>query len=460
VQVYNTLERKLVPLEIDDRPVSIYVCGPTVQSEPHLGHGRSAVAFDVLWRYLAWLGHEVVFVRNVTDVDDKIIARANDLGTTTEAVAADAYDAFSTAYALLGNLTPTHEPRATEHIPEMVALIEGLIETGHAYPSGGDVYFSVRSFGRYGALSRHELDDLRVGDRIEPGDKKRDPLDFALWKASKPGEPSWDSPWGHGRPGWHIECSAMAAKYLDQPIDIHAGGTDLIFPHHENELAQSEASTDVPFVRYWLHNGMLNLGGEKMAKSTGHVVTLLESLDTWDPAAVRLFYLRTHYRKPLEFSKAALDDAAASLERLRSFRRRIEGPIEAEPDADALAAFRSSMDMDLDVAGALAVIFDVVRRGNASIDDGTRPEGLIGAFDEMVGVLGIDIATDTGDPIDAAGIAADLGLSATSIDEIVAHRDRAREARDWVVADQIRDRLAADGITIEDGVDGTRWHRG
>jgi cysteinyl-tRNA synthetase len=252
----------------------------------------------------------------------------------------------------------------------------------------------------------------------------------------------------------------MAAKYLDQPIDIHAGGTDLIFPHHENELAQSEASTDVPFVRYWLHNGMLNLGGEKMAKSTGHVVTLLESLDTWDPAAVRLFYLRTHYRKPLEFSKAALDDAAASLERLRSFRRRIEGPIEAEPDADALAAFRSSMDMDLDVAGALAVIFDVVRRGNASIDDGTRPEGLIGAFDEMVGVLGIDIATDTGDPIDAAGIAADLGLSATSIDEIVAHRDRAREARDWVVADQIRDRLAADGITIEDGVDGTRWHRG
>ena len=228
MQVYNTLERKLVPLEIDDRPVSIYVCGPTVQSEPHLGHGRSAVAFDVLRRYLAWLGHEVAFVRNVTDVDDKIITRANDLGTTTEAVAADAYGAFSTAYALLGNLAPTHEPRATEHIPEMVALIEELIETGHAYPSGGDVYFAVRSFGRYGALSRHELDDLRAGDRIEPGDKKRDPLDFALWKASKPGEPSWDSPWGQGRPGWHIECSAMAVKYLDQPIDIHAGGTDLI----------------------------------------------------------------------------------------------------------------------------------------------------------------------------------------------------------------------------------------
>jgi cysteinyl-tRNA synthetase len=459
VQVYNTLERKLVPLEIDDRPVSIYVCGPTVQSEPHLGHGRSAVAFDVLRRYLAWLGHDVVFVRNVTDVDDKIIARANDLGTTTEAVAAEAYDDFSTAYTLLGNLAPTHEPRATEHIPEMIALIEELIETGHAYASNGDVYFAVRSFVRYGALSRHELDDLRVGDRVEPGDKKRDPLDFALWKASKPGEPSWDSPWGLGRPGWHIECSAMAVKYLEPPIDIHAGGTDLIFPHHENELAQSEASTDVPFVRYWMHNGMLNLGGEKMAKSTGHVVTLLESLDRWDPAAVRLFYLRTHYRKPLEFSEAALDDAAASLERLRSFRRRVDGPVEAEADAEVLAAFRASMDMDLDVAGALAVIFDVVRRGNASIDAGNRPEGLVGAFDEMVEVLGIDMAPDTGDPIDVVAIAADLGLSATTIDEIVAHRDRAREARDWVVADQIRDRLAADGVTIEDGADGTRWHR-
>jgi cysteinyl-tRNA synthetase len=417
------------------------------------------VAFDVLRRYLTWLGNDVVFVRNVTDIDDKIIARALELGTSTEAVAADAFEAFTTAYRLLGNLPPTFEPKATEHIPDMIALIADLIETGHAYASGGDVYFAVRSFARYGTLSRHDLDDLRAGDRIEAGDKKRDPMDFAMWKASKPGEPSWDSPWGPGRPGWHIECSAMAVRYLGQPFDIHAGGTDLIFPHHENELAQAEAPTDRPFVRYWMHNGMLNLAGEKMAKSTGHVVTLLDSLDTWDPAAVRLFYLRTHYRKPLEFSQAALDDAAASLERLRGFRRRVEGPVEADADEQTLDAFRSSMDMDLDVAGALGVIFDVVRRGNAAIDEGVRPEALVAAFDEMIDVLGIDMASDPVGVIDVAAIAADLGLSAASIDEVVALRESAREAKDWEAADRIRDRLASDGIIIEDGTDGTRWHR-
>ncbi|MFO7700913.1 MAG: cysteine--tRNA ligase [Acidimicrobiia bacterium] len=459
MQVYSTLARALVPLDVGKGRVTIYVCGPTVQSEPHLGHGRSAVAFDVLRRYLEWLGNEVVFVRNVTDVDDKIIVRAQELGISTDEVAARAFEAFDRAYTLLGNLIPTVEPRATEHIGGMIDLIESLIASGHAYESSGDVYFAVRSFDRYGALSRHDLDDLRAGDRVEPGDKKRDPLDFALWKASKPGEPSWDSPWGGGRPGWHIECSAMAVEYLGQPFDIHAGGTDLIFPHHENEIAQSEAVSGVPLARYWMHNGMLNLRGEKMAKSTGHVVTLLESLERWDPLAVRLFYLRTHYRRPLDFSEDALDDAEASLHRLRAFRRRFADEVEAAPDAEVLGAFSAAMDADLDVAGALAVIFDLVRRGNAALDAGDDASGLAAAFDVMVGVLGLNAGED-GSSLDVSGIAADLGVEAFSVEDLVALRDDARGARDWDRADAIRDRLAEAGIVVEDTADGARWHRG
>jgi cysteinyl-tRNA synthetase len=461
MQVYNTLERAVVPLEIEaGRPVTMYVCGPTVQSEPHLGHGRSAVVFDVVRRYLAWLGHDVVFVRNVTDIDDKIIVRAAELGCTTEDVAAEAYAAFSTAYDRLGNLHPTVEPRATEHIPEMIALIERLIDGGHAYATDGDVYFAVRSFDRYGRLSRHDLDDLRAGERVEVDERKRDPLDFALWKASKPGEPRWDSPWGAGRPGWHIECSAMAARYLGESFDIHGGGADLIFPHHENEIAQSEAATGTVFARYWMHNGMLNLAGEKMAKSTGHVVTLLESLDRWEPLAVRLFYLRTSYRKPLEFSEEALADAEASLGRLRAFRRRSPSSMEGVPDAEVLDAFRSAMDDDLDVAGALAVVFDAVRSGNAALDRGEDVAGLVLAFDEMMGVLGLEAPDPDGEPTEVRDIACSLGVDAASIDEILSLRDAARAQRDWARADEIRDALAGRGIVIEDTPDGARWHRG
>ncbi len=460
MQVYNTLERAVEPLVVDGERVTMYVCGPTVQSEPHLGHGRSAVSFDVLRRYLAWLGYDVVFVRNVTDIDDKIIDRAAHLGVGTDEVAASAFAAFSEAYDLLGNLPPTVEPRATEHIPEMIALIEDLIAKGHAYESDGDVYFSVRSFDDYGKLSRHSVDDLRAGERVEVGDRKRDPLDFALWKASKPGEPRWPSPWGDGRPGWHIECSAMATRYLGQTFDIHAGGSDLIFPHHENEIAQSEAASGVPFARYWMHNGMLNLSGEKMAKSTGHVITLLESLRTWDPLAVRLFYLRTHYRRPLEFSEEALADAEASLARLRAFRRRAPHMVEAEPDRDALAAFKASMDDDLDVAGALSVLFDVVRRGNQILDEHGDAEPLVAAFDEMMSVLGLEGGDEATDDIDVATIAAALGIEAGSVDELVALRDEARERRDWGLGDAIRDGLAEAGIVIEDTPDGARWYRG
>lgn len=464
MHVHDTLLGRIVPF-VPSKPgrVTMYVCGPTVQSEPHVGHGRSAVVFDVLRRYLDWSGFDVVFVRNVTDVEDKIIARASELGVTTDEIAKRVFGEFSTAYDLLGNLPPTIEPKATEHIQDMISLIEELIEGGHAYESGGDVYFSVRSFEGYGKLSHHDPDDLMSGERADSDSRKRDPLDFALWKAAKPGEPQWESPWGVGRPGWHIECSAMATRYLGDSFDIHAGGTDLIFPHHENEIAQSEAASGRPFARYWMHNGMLNLGGEKMAKSTGHVITLLDSLERWDPTAVRLFYLRTHYRKPLDFSEEALADAESSLARLRAFRRRSPEFIEEPADPENMIRFAAAMDNDLDVAGALAVLFDLVRDGNTRCDSGEPTGELVAAFDEIVGVLGLTMpVSDGGDDDDDEAIERlgnQFGIESATIDDLVALRDTARVDRDWALSDAIRDGLAALSISIEDTPDGARWHR-
>ncbi|MCL1588080.1 MAG: cysteine--tRNA ligase [Actinomycetia bacterium] len=462
MQIHDTLRGMTVPfIPAEPGRVSIYVCGPTVQSEPHLGHGRSAVSFDVLRRYLEWSGMDVTFVRNVTDIEDKIIARAAKLGITTDELADQAFGEFSRAYDLLGNLPPTLEPKATEHIPEMVALIEELIEGGHAYESGGDVYFSVRSFDGYGKLSHHDPDDLLPSEGADSDTRKRDPLDFALWKAAKPGEPQWESPWGLGRPGWHIECSAMATRYLGESFDIHAGGTDLIFPHHENEIAQSEAVSGKPFSRYWMHNGMLNLGGEKMAKSTGHVVTLIESLERWDPTAVRLFYLRTNYRKPLDFSEEALNDAESSLARLHSFRRRFPDAIEETADEEVMAKFIVAMDNDLDVAGALAVLFDLVREGNSRYDRGMPAGALVAGYDEIVGVLGLAPSVkheDDGPAIALLG--SRFGIENATVDDLVALRDTARAGKDWAVSDDIRDGLAALNISIEDTPDGARWHRG
>ncbi len=461
MRLYNTLERATVPFvpAIPGR-VSIYLCGPTVQSEPHLGHGRSAVAFDVLYRYLRWVGYEVEFVRNVTDIDDKIIARANELGVTVDQVAAEASVAFSGANERLGNLRPTEEPLATEHIPEMIEMIGMLIDSGHAYEAEGNVYFAVRSFAEYGKLSRHDLGDLRAGERVEVDDRKRDPLDFALWKAAKPGEPSWESPWGGGRPGWHIECSVMAREYLGDGFDIHGGGSDLIFPHHENEIAQSEAVTGKTFARNWMHNGMLNLSGEKMAKSTGHVVTLLGALDEWDPLAVRLFYLRTHYRKPLDYSVSALVDAEASLGRLRAFRRRSDIGPEGSAHPDILDRFKDAMDDDLDVAGALAVVFDTVRQGNVALDAGKDISSLVAAFDEMMEVLGLTarevVEADDGS---VAALAQEFGIAGGSVEDLLDLRAEARRDEDWETADAIRAGLLGLDITIEDTADGARWHR-
>ncbi len=463
MEVYSTLDRRRVEfVPRDPGSVGIYVCGPTVQAAPHLGHGRAAVVFDVVRRYLVWSGFDVTYVQNVTDIDDKIIAAAAEQGTSIDVVAQRSGEAFSEAYRRLQVLEPSVAPRATEHIGEMIEMIEQLIATGHAYESNGDVYFSVRSYPKYGKLSRHHLDDLRAGERVRPEEHKQDPLDFALWKAAKPGEPSWESPWGPGRPGWHIECSAMARKYLGDGFDIHAGGHDLIFPHHENEIAQAEAATGTTFARYWLHNGMVNLGGEKMAKSTGHVVDLLDALDRYDPVAVRLFYLRTHYRKPLEFSSIALDDAEASLERIRAFRRRVPGPVDADPDPDVLDRFRAAMDDDFDVAGALGVLFELVRDGNRHLDAGKDVAASLAAYDEILGVLGLQEPTDGAAELgDAVGAVAErFGAAEATVDAILERRTAVREAHDWGTSDAIRDALADIGVIVEDTPDGARWHRG
>ncbi|GMQ86690.1 MAG: cysteine--tRNA ligase [Acidimicrobiia bacterium] len=461
MQIYNTLGRELVEfVPREQGAVSMYVCGDTVQARPHLGHGRHAVVFDVIRRYLSWLGYDVTYVRNVTDVEDRIIDTANERGVGTEEVVEQSYNDFAEAYRRLRIQEPTVEPWATEHIDDMIDLIGTLIGKDYAYVADGDVYFAVRSFPEYGKLSRHDPDDLRAGERVVPGENKRDPLDFALWKAAKPGEPSWESPWGPGRPGWHIECSAMARRYLGDDFDIHAGGHDLIFPHHENEIAQSEAAFGTVFARLWLHNGMMNLGGEKMAKSTGNVVDLLEVLRSHQPSAVRLLYLRTHYRKPLDFSQEALDDAEASLQRLWTFRRRVDGPVEDPPDAEAMEKFQAAMDDDFDVAGGLGVLFDVVREGNRRLDEGEDVGGLISVFDEIMGMLALDERSEgVADLADSIEQIAKRHGAAADVDALLDRRQQVRTAGEFEAADSIRDELAAIGIVVEDTPDGARWHR-
>jgi cysteinyl-tRNA synthetase len=401
-------------------------------------------------------------VKNVTDVEDKIIAAAAEQGIPALELAEIMAKRFDEAFAALGVKVPTIEPRATDHIPQMLDLIQELIDKGLAYPAGGDVYFAVRALPGYGKLSGRYLDDLLAGARVEPGEHKRDPLDFALWKAAKPGEPSWDSPWGSGRPGWHIECSAMALEYLGPGFDIHSGGTDLIFPHHENEIAQSEGATGEPFARYWLHNEMLNLGGEKMAKSTGHVIDLAEAIQRFGAGAVRLFYLRAHYRSPQEYSEELLTDARAANERLWAFRRRAEAGGLPEPSIHD--AFVRAMDDDFNTAAAMGILFDTVREGNRRIDANEDVGPWVAAFDEITDVLGL-----IRPPVEAGGLAEIAAFAeaegfngddpTAAVDWLLEQRAKARRANDWARADQIRDRLAQLDIIVEDTPDGARWHR-
>lgn len=461
MRILSTLGRTVHELT-SGQAVGVYVCGPTVQSEPHLGHGRAFVVFDALRRHLRWRGHNVRFVRNVTDIDDKIIAKAAERGVPWDVHAREMEEAFDVAMVALGVEPPDVEPRATEHIEGMHRIIADLIAGGHAYPAGGDVYFAVRSFPDYGKLSGRKPDELRVGARIEVGEAKRDPLDFALWKGAKPGEPSWPSPWGDGRPGWHIECSAMARAYLGDGFEIHGGGLDLVFPHHENEIAQSEAAYGAPFARIWMHNGMLNLSGEKMAKSTGHVISLSEAAARYPGAALRLFYLRAHYRSPLEYSPELLDESVAGWERLRAFRRRAGEAGVA--DAAVIEAFGEAMDDDLGTPQAISVLFDLVKEGNRRLDAGGDVSALAGAYDVIVDVLGlVDLAASAEVPEALAALAAEHGVAgddfAGVVDGLVAVRSRARAEREWAVSDRIRDALGALGVVIEDGADGAHWHR-
>jgi len=461
LRLNSTLHRAVVPFEPRDQgKVSMYVCGPTVQGAPHVGHGRSAVAFDVIRRYLMWSGHDVTYVRNVTDIEDKIIAAAAEIGETVEALAERMTARFTAGYEALGVLPPDLEPKATEHIPEIIDLIQVLIDRGLAYPSEGDVYFSVRADEGYGKLSGRNPDELRSGYRIEVGESKHDPLDFALWKGAKPGEPWWDSPWGAGRPGWHIECSAMAAKYLGDGFDIHGGGADLVFPHHENEIAQSEGASGTTFARYWLHNGMVNLGGEKMAKSTGLIVDLASIVEKHGGRALRLLMLRAHYRSPIEYSDELLAESEDALDRLQRFRERATP---GEPDPAAIVSFREAMDDDFGTPQAVSLLFDLVREGNRALDEGEDASAMSGAVETIVGVLGLD---DASLPIEVTLELGDLparfGLDGDGddvVDRLVELRALARDDRRFDDADAIREGLERAGVILEDGPDGTRWLR-
>ncbi|HEY4606998.1 MAG TPA: cysteine--tRNA ligase [Acidimicrobiia bacterium] len=461
LRVNSTLQRATVAFEPrDEGKVAMYVCGPTVQSEPHLGHGRSAVAFDVIRRYLMWRGYDVRYVRNITDIEDKIIAAAAESGESVETLAERMTARFESGYSALGVLAPDLEPKATDHIPEIIELIRVLIDRGLAYPADGDVYFSVRAFEGYGRLSGRNPDELRSGYRIEIGESKHDPLDFALWKGAKPGEPWWDSPWGAGRPGWHIECSAMATRYLGDDFDIHGGGSDLIFPHHENEIAQSEGATGSTFSRYWLHNGMVNLGGEKMAKSTGILVDLDSITKARGGRALRLLFVRAHYRSPIEYSEELLSESEEALDRLQRFRERATP---GEPDPVAIERFTEVMDDDFGTPQAVSLLFDLVRDGNRLLDEEGDASAIAGAVESIVGVLGLDDAAEAHvERLDLGDLPLHFGVDGDGedvVERLVELRTRARQDRRFADADAIRDGLERAGVILEDGPDGTRWLR-
>ena len=441
----------------------MYVCGATVQSAPHIGHIRSGVSFDVLRRWLIASGYDVTFLRNVTDIDDKILAKAAEESRPWWAVAAHYERAFAEAYAILGCLPPTLEPRATGHVPAMIALMQRLIDSGHAYASDGDVYFDVASFPEYGALSGQRIADMQPAEDADPNARKRDSRDFALWKGTRDGGPGWETPWGVGRPGWHLECSAMAGMYLGSAFDIHGGGLDLVFPHHENEIAQSRAAGD-GFAQYWMHNAWVTTAGEKMSKSLGNSLLVTEVVKRVRPVELRFYLGSAHYRSHIEFSEGALADAAAGYRRLEGFvQRAVERVGAGEPAAvgDGLPeAFVAAMDDDLGVPAALAV---APRDGLRGQPDAGRPAGsdaelaaLLGSVRAMLDILGVDPLDPTWAGDTGTSDAAHEALDAL-VNERLAARQAARDARDFATADAVRDSLRAAGVLIEDTPDGPRW---
>jgi cysteinyl-tRNA synthetase len=431
------------------------VCGATVQGIPHIGHVRGALNYDVLRRWLVHSGLDVLFVRNVTDIDDKILTRAADHERPWWEWAFTYERAFEDAYLALGCLPPSIAPRATGHVTQMIELMQRLIDAGHAYAASGDVYFSVSTFAGYGALSRQKLDEVQQGETLAEG--KRDPRDFTLWKAAKPGEPSWPTPWGPGRPGWHLECSAMATAYLGAEFDIHGGGVDLVFPHHENERAQSQAAGD-PFARFWLHNAWVTLSGEKMSKSLGNVVAIEAMLRDYRPAELRYYLIQPHYRSTIEYSAGALSEAAQGYRRIEQFLRRVAGQTGTVPAGALAPEFTAAMDDDLATPAAIAAVHNVVREGNAALDAGQdqAARSAAGSVRAMMDVLGLDpLAPQWGQTSGAEG----LGRQALTdlVDDMLAERQEARATRDFARADAVRDRLLKAGITVEDTPDGPLW---
>ena len=462
LKIFNTLSgEKEIFAPLTAGKVRMYVCGVTVYDSAHLGHCRFLITFDVIYRYLRFLGLEVTYVRNFTDVDDKIIKRANDEGTTSTVIAERYIHEFRRDSEALGLLRPESEPRATEHIGEIVAIIRDLEMRGLAYRVDGDVYYAVAAFPEYGKLSRKKIDELEAGARVEVDERKRSPLDFALWKSSKPGEPTWESPWGAGRPGWHIECSAMSTKYLGQPFDIHGGGRDLIFPHHENEIAQSEGAYDKSLARYWVHNGFLNINQEKMSKSLGNFFTIREILDEFDPLALRHYFLASHYRSPMDFSKEGLEETGKAVERIVETQARarqlVPGEAVSAPDDKILDAFRAEMDDDFNTPRALALLFEEAR-GLNRLFDAKQHKGLesrAAAFRCMTDALGLD-AKDYVERKKVRWLKKGI-MNAVEVERIIAERNRAREEKDWAKADRLRSELQNNGIVLEDTAAGTLW---
>jgi len=471
MQIYNSLNRRkeeFAPLQ--PGKVGLYACGVTVYDLCHIGHARSLVVFDVIFRYLKYRGLDVTFVRNFTDIDDKIINRSNERGITWKELADKYIDEFYVDMDRLGLLRPTIEPRATEHIDEIIALVRRLEEKGLAYEVDGDVYYRLQKFKGYGKLSGKNVDDLLSGARVEVDDRKESPLDFALWKKSKPNEPSWPSPWGEGRPGWHIECSAMSQKYLGETFDIHGGGKDLIFPHHENEIAQSEGATGKPLARYWIHNGFVNIDQEKMSKSLGNFLTIRELLEEVHPEVLRFFVISSHYRSPIDFSRENVAAAAAGLERLYQVLERLDEVADGAVPGDAggleerLTAWREdfiqAMDDDFNSAAAVAVLFEAAKESNRWLDEARAQAASAARIAELLrelgGVLGL-FAVAPAEFLQGAGGAGEL--SEAEIEALIAERSAARAAKDWAAADRVRDQLAAAGIILKDSPDGTRWQR-
>ncbi len=471
LRLYNTLSEKKEEFKpLKEGTATVYACGMTVYDKPHIGHARKEVAFDVIIRYMRYIGLDVKYVRNITDIDDKIIARANERNIDFKALTEENIDAFNSAMDALGVSIPNVEPKATEHIDDIIAMVQTLIDKNHAYEADGSVYFSVRSFNDYGKLSKRNVDDMLSGTRFDVEDAKKDPADFALWKKVKDGEPYWDSPWGKGRPGWHIECSVMSTKYLGDSFDIHGGGRDLIFPHHENEIAQAEAATGQKFVNYWVHNGFLNVEGEKMSKSLGNFITVDDALEKYHPEVLRYFMISTHYRTPINFSLQNLQESEKQLSyfystiaMLKDFATATE-PVVPEKGEEFINLFREAMDDDFNTPKVLAAVFNLFKYLNdVYAKKKTRPDasasaGYLKVISEMASVLGIL----NSEPLEIMESIKDfylkrLNVSKTDIDEILEERAKWRSEKNFAKSDECRDRLINMGIAIKDTPTGTEW---